>query len=48
MDMLRIFHNEASRTPETTISYINEQWSPKMIRKRYASIVNDDATTVEI
>jgi len=48
MDMLRIFHNEALRTPETAIPYIKEQWSPKMIQKRYDWIVNYDATTVEI
>jgi len=48
MNMVRIFHNEVPRTPETTIPYNKEQWSPKMIQKRYDWIVKYDATTVEI
>lgn len=48
MDMLKIFHNPVLEQVETARPYIEQNWSPEAVRKRYNWLLAYDATTVEI
>lgn len=48
MDMLPVFHHSALATTESAIPYIEKNWSPEMMRKRYDWLVSYDVNEVRI